>query len=346
MVNVFAQAAALVAVASTLLVHEIEEENHRRIHENRRKRKQRDEATETSRGLPKWSVEDVYVSLGSLSFRRAHRMSYESFWKLHSKLDQAIARIATYARATKKQRTFSTTMIIEGGLIPTSVRLSCALRYFAGASVSDLMTTYGISSDKDVIESVWVVVDAVNKHKKFGIQYPKSHEKQRSIAAEFRKKSTADFDNCAGAIDGILIWIHTPYKSQAAVAGVGRGLLYCEKKEKFGLNCQVVADCQGRILDISITTGGGTSDCYAFESGNLWGRLEHGLLAPGLVLFGDNAYLNSAYMATPFRNVAQGSKHDYNYFHSQVRDQSLCTLRVLFLSCPSLIDLFLFVFLL
>jgi hypothetical protein len=35
-------------------------------------------------------------------------------------------------------------------------------------------------------------------------------------------------------------------------------------------------------------------------------------------LFGNNAYLNTRYMATPFLNVSSGSKDDYNYFYSQV----------------------------
>jgi hypothetical protein len=41
------------------------------------------------------------------------------------------------------------------------------------------------------------------------------------------------------------------------------------------------------------------------------------------VLFGDNAYLNSSFMATPYPNVLNDpgnkSKDDYNYCHSQLR---------------------------
>ncbi len=51
-------------------------------------------------------------------------------------------------------------------------------------------------------------------------------------------------------------------------------------------------------------------------------RLENGLLADGLVLFGDNAYLNTNYMATPYPNIAgrdqDRSKDNYNFYHSQV----------------------------
>ena len=43
----------------------------------------------------------------------------------------------------------------------------------------------------------------------------------------------------------------------------------------------------------------------------MYERLERGLLKNGLVLFDDNAYLNTHYMATPFPNFASGSKDDY-----------------------------------
>jgi hypothetical protein len=69
------------------------------------------------------------------------------------------------------------------------------------------MTTYGISHT-DTINSFWFVVDAINKHPAFKIAYPTDHDKQRSIAAGFLEVSSAGFDCCTGAIDGILIWIH------------------------------------------------------------------------------------------------------------------------------------------
>ena len=130
--------------------------------------------------------------------------------------------------------------------------------------------------------------------------------------------SAVEFENCAGAIDGILIWIHKPSEKDAESSGIGMQKLLCARKHKFGLNCQAVADKRGRFLDVSIKLGGASADCLAFEASDLFRRLEGGLLRPGLVLFGDNAYLNSPYMATPYSNVSSGSKDDYNFFHSQV----------------------------
>ncbi len=70
---------------------------------------------------------------------------------------------------------------------------------------------------------------------------------------------------------------------------------------------------------MAITYGGSTSDCLAFEGSNLYKRLERGLLLDGICLFGDNAYLNSQYMATPYKNISNASRDSYNYYNSQLR---------------------------
>ncbi len=53
--------------------------------------------------------------------------------------------------------------------------------------------------------------------------------------------------------------------------------------------------------------------------------MEEGALAPGLCLFGDNAYINSPYLATPYAGVTGGTKDAYNYYHSQLRIRIECT---------------------
>ena len=80
----------------------------------------------------------------------------------------------------------------RNGPISPDVRLACAIRWFAGGSAYDIMTTYGISHT-DTINSYWYVVDVINKHPAFVIGHPTDHDKQRSIAAEFSKVSSAGF---------------------------------------------------------------------------------------------------------------------------------------------------------
>jgi hypothetical protein len=79
------------------------------------------------------------------------------------------------------------------------------------------------------------------------------------------------------------------------------------------LNCQAVSDLHGWFLDFSIGLPGASSDCIAFKASNLYERLEGGLLKKGLVLFGDNRYLNMHYMVMPFPFVSLGSKDDYSF---------------------------------
>ncbi len=44
----------------------------------------------------------------------------------------------------------------------------------------------------------------------------------------------------------------------------------------------------------------------------------------GLVLFGDNAYLNSSFLAMPYPNAMSGSYDDYKYYHLQLSVMCFC----------------------
>lgn len=80
------------------------------------------------------------------------------------------------------------------GDIPTMLRLSAAIRFFAGGSVYDIMLSHGMGK-QSVYESIYGVVNAVNATAALafnanGAEFP-SHEEQREIAAGFRSKSGA-----------------------------------------------------------------------------------------------------------------------------------------------------------
>ena len=247
-------------------------------------------------------------------------MSYKTFRDLALLLGPGII-----LASGKKQD--SKNNLPNGPILP-EVRLACALRWFAGGSVYDIMTTYGISHT-DALDSCWYVVDAVNSDRRFDIVFPDDPDLQKRIAEGFRQVSTAYFGCCAGAIDGILIWIHKPSMRDCLDAGCSSGKIFCGRKKKFDLNCQAVCDVRGKILDLSILYPGSTSDILAFEGKSLFQKLENGLLAPGLCLFGNNAYLNTPYMAMPYSAVSGGSKDAYNFYHSQLRIRIECTFGML-----------------
>lgn len=158
------------------------------------------------------------------------------------------------------------------------------------------------------------------------IKYPTTEEEQRKIARGFQRKSTrAHFDCCAGAIDGILIWTHKPTLKECEKTKQTQIKYLCGRKKKYGLNMQAVCDSQGRFLDVSIQYGGASSDLIAFESSELHRKLVDGLLAEGLCLFGDNAYMNSMFMATPYSGKNQVHPKDrYNFCHSQLQINIEC----------------------
>ena len=269
------------------------------------------------------SVQEIFDCLGPAYFRRAYRMTYDSFWVLHGKIGDLIRKFAAQGvsgqmgkRTGLRVGAAGTPPPVPNGPISSSARLGIAIRYFAGGDPVDMMVNYGVGF-KDVFVSVWSVVMAVNRCTEFYISYPQSRVEQMKIADDFRAVSSVGFNNCAGAIDGVLIWTQMPSEEDAGDK-MGRKSFLCGRKGKFGLNMQAVSDVRGRILDISVKCGGASSDCLAFEASRLYCRLGRGLLASGLVLFGDNAYLNSAFMATPFPNCGSGPKDDYNFFHSQV----------------------------
>jgi hypothetical protein len=215
------------------------------------------------------------------------------------------------------------------GLIHSSVRLSIALRYFAGGSVYDIALVHGVSHS-EVFLCVWRVLDAINQHPDLEIKFPDDHEAQRKIADGFKTKSQAGFHICVGCIDGILIWTEKPSLSDCLLSTCGAKKFLCGRKKKFGLNMQGVCDSYERFLDVAICHPGSTSDFLAFATSPLRHKLEQpGFLAPGLCLFGDNAYVNTSYMVTPYKGVSAGSKDDYNFYQSQVRIKVECAFGML-----------------
>jgi hypothetical protein len=131
------------------------------------------------------------------------------------------------------------------------------------------MTTYGIGHT-DTKNSVWYVVDAINRHPCFTIVYPGNCDQQRSIAEGFAAVSAAGFKCCAGAIDGILVWIHKPSPTECENSRCNVRKFMCGRKKKYRLNCQAVCDVRGRILDTSVQYPGSRSDCLAFEGMSLF----------------------------------------------------------------------------
>lgn len=275
-------------------------------------------------GRARCTIDFIFDQLGPVYARRAYRMTPQTFYRLHDLLFPSVhsgphSSSFPHPASTKKHRNGA-----KNGLITSSTRLGVALRYFAGGSTYDLAVMHGISPN-EVYKSVWAVLRAVNSCNELLIAFPANHTIQQQLADGFRNRSTAGFGCCVGAIDGMLVWIERPSKKDCLQAHCGSTKFLCGRKKKFGLNLQGTVDYKCRFLDVEISHPGSTSDFLAFATSDLKSLLERpGFLAPGLVLFGDNAYTNSTYMVTPYKG-SRGESHDaFNFYHSQLRIQVEC----------------------
>ena len=128
----------------------------------------------------------------------------------------------------------------------------------------------------------------------------------------------------------MLVWTNKPTVRDQKVIGFGPTKFFCGRKMKYEVNMMGVCDSKRRFIWVEVNMPGAVSDFYAFDESALKQKLEaEGFLRPGLCLFGDNAYINSWYMCTPWRNVSSGPKDAMNFFHSQVRINIECAFGIL-----------------
>ncbi len=118
-----------------------------------------------------------------------------------------------------------------------------------------------------------------------------------------------------------------PTKEDCDNAGCDILKFMCGCKHKYAINGQAVSDARGRFLDISNRYPGSTIDMLAFAGSKLYQKLEG--LAPGLCLFGDNAYINKSYMSTPYSGTNSKSYDSNNFHHSQLQIHVECAFGML-----------------
>ena len=263
-------------------------------------------------------VETIFANLGPRLLKKCYRMPEMLFWKLDGLL-------TPYMRDKKKRKRGST----PNGDIPNSARLSMALRWFAGGEPADIFQVHGVHYT-EVYTSAWEIVDAINLCPSLTLEFPSDHNEQRKIAMGFQELSSVDFPGCAGCIDGMLVWFNKPSKPSLAPAGVGPKKFFCGRKKKFGVTLQAICDHKRRFLDVEVEHPAATSDYLCFTTSDIHMQLKkEGFLADGLCLFGDNAYVNTPFMATPYKGSSEGVKDAYNYYHSSLRINIECAFGML-----------------
>ena len=175
-----------------------------------------------------------------------------------------------------------------------------------------------------------MIVDAINQCPSFVIDFPTDHREQQKIAARFETKLSVSFNNCVGAVDGLLIWTAKPTKQILEQAGLGCKKFFCGRKKRYGLNMQAICDHNKKFTFVDISHPASTSDYLAFGSSTICKLLESpGFLANGLSIYGDNAYVNTPFMTSPFKAVSKGVKDAFNFYHSQLQINIECAFGML-----------------
>ena len=269
------------------------------------------------------TIEGIANESGPSLFKRTFRMNEDTFEKLFKVIEEALE---TVLKPFKDNHRF-----VHNGVISQRLRLAMALRIFAGSCAEDVMLIFGVSKC-EVHHSVDYVTDAILETSALDICFPTDHSEQLAVAERFKNKSDVGFDKCVGCVDGMLIWILKPSDKECKKAKVGSKTFYCARKHKFGLNMQGVCDADKRFTYISLSFPGSVSDFLAFENSSLRRKLgEEGYLHNRLCLFGDNAYVNRSYMATPYSQHSgiDITRDHYNFFHSQLRINIECAFGIL-----------------
>ena len=138
-----------------------------------------------------------------------------------------------------------------------------ALRQTAGGDKFDIGLTHGCSP-KEVLKSVWIVVDAVNNCDSLRFKFPETYEKQLEIANGFKKKSQAKFDNCVGCIGCMLVQTEKSSEKDKCGSNVGTTKYFCGRKKKYGFVLQGVCSHKLKFIDIDISQPASTSDYLTF----------------------------------------------------------------------------------
>jgi hypothetical protein len=259
-------------------------------------------------------IDEMFRELGKKA-RQAFKSSLVGFLQLHEILEPYL-----------EEQFGSSTRGRPNGVISTKLRLSAALRFFCGASIFDIQLTHGIG-EASVYKSVYGVINAVNKcpHFQFnegGGEFP-NHSEQRSIASGFFQKSGAEFDKVVMAIDGMLVWTVQPSAQECSDVGVGERSFHCFRKDKFGLLLLAGCDHRCRFRWADCSHPGIASDYTAWMTSGIAQKLrdpEQQIMAPMHTIVGDNAFVETHYMAIPIPGHTLSQEEDaYNFYLSQLR---------------------------
>mmetsp|Transcript_61712 Transcript_61712/g.127487 ORF Transcript_61712/g.127487 Transcript_61712/m.127487 type:complete len:533 (-) Transcript_61712:43-1641(-) len=286
------------------------------------------DASEEFRYHGRFDLAAWHQGIADAEFRRFYRLSKPAFSHLVGLLSPylditftARGRFSSIAQAKRSN---------GKGVrrVTTEMKVSMGLRWLAGGSYLDISAHHGVSSTT-FFRAKDEFVAAVNACPSLEIRFPDlgDPDKLRKLAEGFERLSVNGlFKDCVGAIDGVLIHLHSVSASDSPTP-----TKFFTRKGCLAWNVQAVVDAQRRFTFYSIRCPGSVHDAVAFSHSDLYYQLETAGIAGNYHFIGDAAYGGMVAVATPFTwcgNMKQ--EHSaFNYHLSSLRIEVECAFGIL-----------------
>jgi hypothetical protein len=239
-------------------------------------------------------------------FKQYYRMSYSAFEALLRMVGPSL----TIDQHQSMRRSSGVPPVSPAGM------LQCCLSWLAGGSYHHIRVITG-TSKAGFNRIVAQVMGAINTCADLNMVFPASPNLMKLASQGFKSVSeNGIIEGCIGVIDGWLCPIRVPRATEC-----GRVMsFFSGHYQRYGLNVQACADHVSRFTSFTVNAPGGMNDAVAFRKWYL-SKFLKSVAGPYFVI-GDNAYVQSRCVMTPFNKVQIADRTDrsnYNFFVSQLR---------------------------
>lgn len=220
----------------------------------------------------------------------------------------------------------SMAVVSSGTLVYPQIALCATLRFLAGGPYLDIGFAYEIAS-KNVTTLVWRVLEVLDSTLD-NIPLPMaSHDELAVIEKRFRDLSQGCIAGCVAAIDGVAFKTRVPFKAEVR----GRNVLTYRNRKGYPAIVVIAAcDAQRRFSFTSARNPGSAHDASAFAMSDLGKALTSGKLPAQFHVAGDEAFVASNSLLTPWpgRELPR-DKDAFKFFHSRQRQAIECAFEIL-----------------
>jgi len=248
-------------------------------------------------------IEELSVE-GPEAFQKLYRMEYVTFMKLCDIIRPKIIVNDEMARV----RTGREAITVE-------IMLHCLLRWLSGGSYLDIRLSAGISPAK-FYSCVYKCVDAILGSEDLAYKFPSTEKELDEAAQGFESLSTqATIKGCVACLDGYLLQIKVPSRSETGNVKS----YFSGHYQTYGINIQAACDYKCRFVYAAVAAPGGANDIAAFKKTQISQMIQK--LPPRRYVIGDNAYVFSETLLTPFsgNEKKDPAKDAFNFYLSQLR---------------------------